>query len=738
MHRLEALPLNGINNTQLDTPKVFEVRHGAQELTYEHVISHTPAVTTEYDALDEPQLVLADVALEPWSEDAHYSVGRLAPFHGRNIEVLADRVAIKDKYGNRFGSLCIKGCDFSDPHFMPSPTAQRDHVVNGLQESLVMERVLRASQLLRKKGIGTEYILGLSQPLTFPVPDSANQIAGRLMDLPEFLDTMAGRYAVEQVDEEGKTPVEALAIKTELIDRFKDCDYLISFRAMDAPFRLGEIADLDQFEALREFLFEQPLRKRAKRFIKKATPDSFVERVAAPMFGENLGKMHKLGVAHKFLHSNNISALGSIVDLDSVYGAPLGLGDAEVDADGYITDVSQAIRSIMDVFNDMSDYDTAEEIRDSLIDARIVAITNFLCEYAAARFIDQSERDDFFADMFRHTNYSAAFHSLSRTKTEVSWAIVAAYNHLGLPSDDKDTALELFDIPFEEYFATQGYSGSYLLGISPKFYSENADYILDMKPLSYGEDAHEDTREIGGSTDAIHFAFRAVAIEILCRAHTDEQKVGSHAFMNTMLALMEDPSSENAEVQHRFTGLRARLLQLLQQPRLQDVSAALVDDVSPEQVGAGPAPGEIEDGNGPFPIWYLDSGQYEALAQSLEEEINGMIKIGGQDALDMFIENPNHFHIYADVAQQAALSEQYTLNNTVFNTAVFQGWEMEGVRPMIAVHIKDDDVVDVYLYSSDSAVRERRGETITYEEFLRLTSPGKVAKNNGHPERLFA
>ena len=356
MRQLETKPMAGFNETQIDKPTTFNVQlaNGA-ELGYEDVISATPGVTSAYDGYARPQLVLGiEEGLPQWDEARLYPVGRLATFHGRNIEVLADNVDIQDTFGNQFRSLCIKGSDFSDPHIFESATASRDFIVYGLQESLVMERIIRASKILREHGIGTEYICGLSVPKSFPLDKQGRAIDQKNpADFSEFLETLAGKYASENQND--KSPLE---IKTGMIERFSDCDYLITYRALDCPYRFGELQDPEQFAKFKQFrksITDDP--SEIER-IESQSVFEYLEQDFVPTLAQNLAKLHKLGLVHGFLHRNNITALGSIVDLDSMNGEALELGDSFEDTSpfnrnlllkGQIGDLFECIRGLQAV-----------------------------------------------------------------------------------------------------------------------------------------------------------------------------------------------------------------------------------------------------------------------------------------------------------------------------------------------------------------------------------------------------
>jgi hypothetical protein len=383
MRRIEAYTLDRFNDSEIDRPASFEVTiDDSRQLDYEDFVGNTPAVTSAYDGYHDPQLVIASPdGSAAWDETAHYPVGRLAGFHGRSLELLAGRVLVTDQFDNQFRSLNVKGSDLSDPHFFKSATASRDFIVHGLQESLVMERVIRSSRLLRQAGVGTEYILGLALPTSFPVKPGESGIDDSAdTPLANLLQHLATEFA-EDEPAEGKSPLE---VKQEMIERFKDCDYLVSYRALDTKYRFGDFEGSGAFDTVMEGLSGEINDPLAEEYLTSINPFSYMYTDFVPAFAANLAEMHNLGLSHGFLHANNISALGSIVDLDSCQGEALGLGDKpDKTRQGY--DVYTGILSIKGVINNMHFSDNPYHNLLTKQDLSHYAICNFLIEYLAAR-----------------------------------------------------------------------------------------------------------------------------------------------------------------------------------------------------------------------------------------------------------------------------------------------------------------------------------------------------------------
>lgn len=462
MRRLETRPLEGFNETDIDAPAVFDVTTpDGRSLSYNDVIANTPAVTSSYDGYHSPQLVIgSEDGLPHWDEARYFPAGRLNGDHGRNLEVLAERVVIEDAYGNEYRSLCIKGSDLSNPYLFESTTAQRDYIVNGLQESLVMERVIRASQILRATGVGTEYICGLTVPRTFPLDGEYSPLDIKTdKTLPEFLEQLAGRFAQAEAENEtdeddAKTPLE---IKTEMINRFRDCDYLISYRAMDCPIRLKEISDPDKYEQFREFIKRNCDEHEIKEFLKRTrSPLDYMYNSLAPEFGYNMGRMHKLGLVHKFPHGGNVTAMGSIIDLDSCEGQALGLGDEAPKDKDYLGDITYAISTISEVIGNMriKSYNNIEE-HVTVDRYQQICPVRFLTTYLTERFDSAAERNQCLADLLVHACEDNAL-GAAMGAARYSWIVHKAY--LDLNPEEPQAEVEFPEFTDEDIEVSRGSS----------------------------------------------------------------------------------------------------------------------------------------------------------------------------------------------------------------------------------------------------------------------------------------
>ncbi len=420
MRRLEAEPIQRFNESEIEPPTVFDVQLATGEmLDYGKAMHNTPAITSGYDGYDSAQLVLqTDTDAAIWNDEEHFPVGRLNSNHGRNIEVLAANANIVDKFGNEYHSLGIKGSDLSNPHLIQSATASRDYIIHGLQESLVMERVIRASSILRENGVGTEYILGLVLPRMFPVP--AEDPEDRLVDasasitLPQLVENLAAGFVANQPAQKGKHPLE---VKTELIDKFKDCDYLVSYRAMDTRHRFREFRTDEGFHAFKADVVRNSDDLNVHEHLKDLELISYMLYDFVPSLAGNVGRLHNADLAHGFLHPGNITAYGSVVDLDSVKGSPLNLGDEKISRTDIAKDVVGSLSSMLSVISYM-ELDPQHPMEQHRLrqDLSFYACVHFLEEYLSERFDDPDEKRKLLASLLPVAHSEDAdfgFHQLS-------------------------------------------------------------------------------------------------------------------------------------------------------------------------------------------------------------------------------------------------------------------------------------------------------------------------------------
>jgi hypothetical protein len=266
--------------------------------------------------------------------------------HGRTFEMQFNEsgyIIFEDEHNNIFGKLTTKGNNVNKTVTYKDSNAPSGFVYNGLLDSDSLVRQLRASALLREEGIDTEMIIKLMQPEALPYDK-------KLFTIPELkkrhLDIiLEGKNRKKRLLGTDKVTLSDLpAISKSL----KDIGFFVAVRALQVNERLSDFdllqrGEQEKFHTILQdiFTFVNISEKVQALRDETYTPEHFnvddAEDIARYFstylpfaIGINYGKLHNRGLLHKFAHLGNISGVGSMYDLDSMIGEPLGLGDEEV------------------------------------------------------------------------------------------------------------------------------------------------------------------------------------------------------------------------------------------------------------------------------------------------------------------------------------------------------------------------------------------------------------------------
>lgn len=293
---------------------------------------------------DTTDLIVDDLQLE----QGQYELSQPSDMHKRSfvIDHPDFQQTWQDEYGNEYSAISTKGNNFSQPGLHEHPTAAEGVIPFGLQESSIIERVLKASNFIRSKGISTEYIFGVTEPKEFPWPGKADKDEkSEVLSLEEYKRRIVMDYWT-RLKPEYKT-IEALG---ELHKQFEDMTFFVTFRATDSPYRMSDLADDNNRQSVYEYVNEHLLEDGMKPFDTGSylDEDRFDIAIFAPRFGVNFARLHHAGLAHKFPHMGNVTALGGIVDLDSVHGEPLGLGNDPIDFGDMAYDINHSVTRFLD------------------------------------------------------------------------------------------------------------------------------------------------------------------------------------------------------------------------------------------------------------------------------------------------------------------------------------------------------------------------------------------------------
>lgn len=265
--------------------------------------------------------------------------------HGRSFELSSQGAPLaiwRDQYGNGYSTLSVKGSRCDKLELEKCEISPYGYRVNGLQEDSSLKRCLRASRVLRTAGISTEWIVNVMEP---------NELPYESQSLPQA--TVRQKLIEQYLKSSPETVSEAATALGKMV-------FFITTRAMDTGVRIWDLSG-KHFEQLSR----RPDQAIANTFRTynllnpdepKLDPESkkdvvtYFEEILPRTIGTNYAKLHNLGLWHKYPHFGNITLLGSIVDLDSVQGAALGLGDTNMTRPDEVSDIERILQEFRDSY----------------------------------------------------------------------------------------------------------------------------------------------------------------------------------------------------------------------------------------------------------------------------------------------------------------------------------------------------------------------------------------------------
>ena len=260
----------------------------------------------------------------------------LSSLHGRsyvlNLQPEASEddatEAWPDQYGNYYTSVSTKGDNLSTPDILRSRTAPSGFIPYGLQEGDSLLRVLRASKVLRQAGVDTEWTVRITQPKLL-VFDS------ELVDSDTFKRLLLDQRVKK--DSEQFNPEDV----SEITIALAGMEFFVTYRAMSAAERLPDMFDGNNLNmpVIQKAIgiYNQLATHRKSVLEELSLPEKLNEDdvkqylgvVLPRLIGYHFGKLHDMNLVHGYPHAGNVNILGGLVDLDSVTGTILELGDEE-------------------------------------------------------------------------------------------------------------------------------------------------------------------------------------------------------------------------------------------------------------------------------------------------------------------------------------------------------------------------------------------------------------------------
>ncbi|GEM_PF-3331465 len=254
-----------------------------------------------------------------------------------------------DEYGNPYNILQEKGGNVTNPDVRVEPRAPSGFIIWGIQDSDSILRTVRASNFMRSRHIGTEALVRLTEPEEL-------RFKGIGVTREEFKQKLIQK--VWAANHRKNTHLEGgwFAVTRNDVPRLagelKDMTFYLSTLGRQVSERFHDLKYVNSDDDLkrimeRVFTFwnlkQEFLRKKRGEtvILNSNNPADILKYFTTYLPTEtakNYAALHgnddpNLALIHTFPHLGNVSLAGTIYDLDSVYGEPLGLGDKAVTED---------------------------------------------------------------------------------------------------------------------------------------------------------------------------------------------------------------------------------------------------------------------------------------------------------------------------------------------------------------------------------------------------------------------
>lgn len=317
--------------------------------------------------------------------------------------------------GKEYSGISTKGADYYLPRIVFDEHYPVTHArINGLMTADFARRTVDVSNWLLKEGINSEVVWSVSRPERFPWTEVTEKDGltsytreKELLSTEEFKGKL-----LERARRDNTTLPSSRRIDLDRMEQYlKETDLVVVNRATTVPFRLSDLPvpfgeeRLPHTSPKAEFVFmlnrmfaylnqNRPAEQQFRTLQRSTKQSSSEEKAAitkandeeitkffdyfADNLGQQVGTLHKKGVAHGFLHAGNITADGTFVDIDSLHGSPLG--DREITQENIIRDVAWAMRAIRNAISELIEAGVLPEDAAEDINVR------FLKRYATVRW----------------------------------------------------------------------------------------------------------------------------------------------------------------------------------------------------------------------------------------------------------------------------------------------------------------------------------------------------------------
>lgn len=252
--------------------------------------------------------------------------------HGRTVVDLEHNiftgVTPVDEFGGEYPDLTIKGACSSSPLISVSRNEPNGVRVHGMLDASVFPRVIKVSKALRGSGVLTEWPILAARPKRIK-----HELYHKDMGLQAFRECIHDYLACcarvnGAIASELPMPVGVVG---DIGQKLTEMQFGVMYRGMITNRRLSELQlfryERGELDVLVEDILKQ-LDKRAENDPELAEvmsrakghygTENYLLSTLPKILGLNLGRLRRLGGAHKYLNKGNLTLAGEIVDLDSL------------------------------------------------------------------------------------------------------------------------------------------------------------------------------------------------------------------------------------------------------------------------------------------------------------------------------------------------------------------------------------------------------------------------------------
>lgn len=216
----------------------------------------------------------------------------------------------------------------------------------GLMDDSCIDRVIRASEVLRRHGLPTEKPV-LIQELAEIVKRKGTRTWEKISMSKWKKDLI--KYPRQVIQSE----INKYLSETKFVSFSRDVQ--VDERLRDIDFKIQNLGDLKEFlDPVFKWLNVATRYKNSGLIagtprppvfnLKKDSIDNYFNNYLPKQMGTYLGRLHRLEIAHGFPHNQNWSVVGTLYDLDSVHGKAIFSDDGHPKRAQYTSDLSETIR----------------------------------------------------------------------------------------------------------------------------------------------------------------------------------------------------------------------------------------------------------------------------------------------------------------------------------------------------------------------------------------------------------